>query len=192
MATTNPISENTVAQDQAAADLLVLVTAMTPEHFKESLGNLVSAFPHEDFVVATQNELPANAPSSLRIVATPQTNASWSIKPVDFSNAARCGREHGAKAILILGPEADSLSPVSLRALADAVLKGSVDLSVPYYSLPVACRFDQLRHSVPSLTRGRSLRRIYVSPLSIDLGICLPRMAERLAGVAEQFSAANQ
>jgi hypothetical protein len=74
-------------------------------------------------VIATQNELPAEIPSSLRVVATPQSNAAWSLTPVDFVNAAQCGRERGAKAFLILGPEADSLSPLALRSLADAVSK---------------------------------------------------------------------
>ena len=47
MATASPIPENTVATDNTAADLLVLVTAMAPEHFKGVLANLESAFAPE-------------------------------------------------------------------------------------------------------------------------------------------------
>jgi hypothetical protein len=187
--TTNPIPDNALAEEKATADLLVLVTAMTPEHFKVSLANLASTFSSESIIVATQNELPADVPSSLRIVATPQTNASWSIKPVDFVNAARCGRDHGAKAILILGPESNSLSPLALRALADGVLNASIDLNVPNYSLPSHAGLINSAILYP-LTRAVFASHVRF-PLSIDLGMS-PRMAERLAGVAERTSAANQ
>ncbi len=189
MATANPISENTLAEDNTTADLLVLVTAMAPEHFKGVLANLGSAFSPDTFVVATQNELPADIPSSLRVVSTPQSNAAWSLKPIDFVNAARRGREHGAKAFLILGPEADSLSPLALRGLVDAVLRTSIDLAVPHYSLPSHAGLINSAILYP-LTRAIVASHVRF-PLSIDLGMSA-RMAERLAGVAEIVSAANQ
>jgi glucosylglycerate synthase len=189
MATASPIPENTVATDNTAADLLVLVTAMAPEHFKGVLTNLEDAFAPGSFVVATQNELPANIPSSLRVVATPQSSSAWSLKPIDFVNAAQFGREHGAKAFLILGPESDSLSPLALRSLADAVLKASIDLVVPHYSLPSNAGLMNSAILYP-LTRAVFASRVRF-PLSIDLGMSL-RMAERLASMAEPISAANQ
>jgi glucosylglycerate synthase len=189
MATANPIPENTLAAENTTADLLVLVTAMAPEHFTGVLANLATAFSPESLIVATQNELPADIPTSLRIVATPQSNAAWSLKPVDFVNAAQCGREHGARAILMLGPEADSLSVVALRSLADAVLRASIDLAVPHYSLPSHAGLINSAILYP-LTRAVFASRVRF-PLSIDLGMS-PRMAERLAGAAEQLSAANQ
>jgi glucosylglycerate synthase len=189
MATASPIPENTVATDNTAADLLVLVTAMAPEHFKGVLTNLEDAFAPGSFVVATQNELPANIPSSLHVVATPQSSSAWSLKPIDFVNAAQFGREHGAKAFLILGPESDSLSPLALRSLADAVLKASIDLVVPHYSLPSNAGLMNSAILYP-LTRAVFASRVRF-PLSIDLGMSL-RMAERLASMAEPISAANQ
>jgi hypothetical protein len=189
MATASPIPENTVATDNTAADLLVLVTAMAPEHFKEVLANLEDAFAPGSFVVASQNELPANIPSGLRVVATPQSSAAWSLKPIDFVNAALFGREHGAKAFLILGPESDSLGPLALRSLADAVLKSSIDLVVPHYSLPSNAGLINSAILYP-LTRAVFASRVRF-PLSIDLGMS-SRMAERLAGVAEPISAASQ
>ncbi len=189
MATASPIPENTVATDNTAADLLVLVTAMAPEHFKGVLANLEDAFAPGSFVVATQNELPANIPSSLHVVATPQSTAAWSLKPIDFVNAAQFGREHGAKAFLILGPESDSLSPLALRSLADAVLKASIDLVVPHYSLPSNAGLINSAILYP-LTRAVFASRVRF-PLSIDLGMS-SRMAERLASVAEPISSANQ
>ena len=62
MATANPIPDNTLAADNTAADLLVLVTAMAPEQFKGVLANLGSAFSPDSFIVATQNEMPADTP----------------------------------------------------------------------------------------------------------------------------------
>ena len=41
------------------------------------------------------------------------------MKPADFINAFEAGREHEAKAVLMLGPGADSLSPLALRSLAE-------------------------------------------------------------------------
>lgn len=189
MASANPISDNVLAADHTATDLLVLVTAMAPEHFRGVLANLGSAFSVDSFVVATQNELPADIPASLRIVATPQANAAWSLKPIDFVNAALFGREHGARAILMLGPEADSLSPLALRNLADTVLRASIDLAVPRYSLPSHAGLINSAILYP-LTRATFGSRVRF-PLSIDLGMS-PRMAERLAGAAEPISAANQ
>lgn len=189
MATANPIPENSVAAESMTADLLVLVTAMDPEHFKGVLANLAAAFSPESFMVASQNELPADVPSGLRIVTTPQSNAAWSIKPADFVNAAQCGREHGAQAILILGPEADSLGPIALRSLADAVLRSSIDLAVPHYSLPSHAGLINSAILYP-LTRAIFASRVRF-PLAIDLGMS-QRMAERLSAAAERVSVGNQ
>lgn len=189
MATTNSIPDRSVSEEKNLADLLVLVTAMAPEQFQGVLKNLESAFSPDGFVVATQNELPADLSSSLRIVATPQSNVAWSIKPVDFINAAQFGREHEAKAVLILGPESDSLSPLALRSLADAILKASIDLAVPHYALPSHAGLINSAILYP-LTRALFASRVRF-PLSIDLGMS-SRMADRLAAVAESTSAANQ
>jgi glucosylglycerate synthase len=189
MATANPIPENSLTADNSAADMLVLVTAMAPEPFKAVLANLGSAFSSDSLIVATQNELPADFPTSIRIVQTPQSNAAWSLKPIDFVNAAQFGREHGARAFLILGPEADSMSPLALRRLADPVLNASIDLAVPHYSLPSHAGLINSAILYP-LTRAIFASRVRF-PLSIDLGMSA-RMGERLAAVAEAITATNQ
>lgn len=189
MTTASPIPENTLTAENATADVLVLVTAMAPDHFKGVLTNLASAFSSENFIVATQNDLPADVPAGVRIVSAPHSNVTWAIMPAEFSIAAQLGREHGAKAILILGPEANSLSPLALRSLADAVLLTSIDLAVPHYSLPPHAGLINSAILYP-LTRAVFASRIRF-PLSIDLGLS-HRMAERLAGAAERISAINQ
>ncbi|HVN94633.1 MAG TPA: hypothetical protein VMT38_13115 [Terracidiphilus sp.] len=189
MATANQSLDHAQTEEKIGTDLLVLVTAMAPEHFKGVLANLASAFSPTSFVIATQNELPVDLSPDLRIVPTPQSNAGWAIKPSDFVNAAHSGREHGAKAFLILGPESDSLSPLALRSLADAVLAASVDLVLPHYSLPPNAGLINSAILYP-LTRAVFASRVRF-PLSIDLGMS-SRMAERLAAVAETTSASNQ
>jgi hypothetical protein len=111
------------------------------------------------------------------------------LKPADFVGAAQCGLDHEAKAILILGPGADSLNSLALRSLADAVLSASIDLAVPHYALPPHAGLINSAILYP-LTRAVFASRVRF-PLSIDLGLS-PRMAERLAGVAQRMVAPNQ
>jgi glucosylglycerate synthase len=183
MATASPIPEDTSIADGATADLAVFVTAMPAEQFKGVLANLETAFSQENIIVATQNAPPTDLPVNLRIIPTPQTNPLWMLKPADFVVAAQCGLEHTAKAILILGPGADSLSSFALRSLADAVLTASIDLAVPHYALPPHTGLINSAILYP-LTRAVFASRVRF-PLSIDLAVS-PRMAERLAASAQR------
>jgi glucosylglycerate synthase len=101
----------------------------------------------------------------------------------------QCGLEHEAKAILILGPGAESLSSLALRSLADAILTSSIDLAVPHYSLPPHAGLINSAILYP-LTRAVFASRIRF-PLSIDLGLS-PRMTERLAAAAQRIPPSNQ
>jgi glucosylglycerate synthase len=189
MATANPIPDETSVAGRATADLAVFVTAMPGEQFKGILANLEATFSAEHILVTTQNQLPADTPTNLRIVPAPQSNPFWTLKPADFIGAARCGQEHEAKAILILGPGADSLSSLALRSLADAVMTSSIDLAVPHYSLPPHAGLINSAILYP-LTRATFASRARF-PLSLDLGLS-PRMAERLAGTAQRISVPSQ
>jgi glucosylglycerate synthase len=189
MATTSPMPDDTSIAEHSTADLLLLVTAMPSEQFAGVLTNLEAAFAPENVIVATSNELSSLGATRLRVIATPQSNAVWNLKPVDFLSAAQYGHEYKARAILILGPGADSLSPSSLRNLADAVLETSVDLAVPYYSLPAHAGLMNSAILYP-LTRAVFASRVRF-PLPIDLGLSL-RMAEQLANTAQRLPAANQ
>src|ERR1700734_973306 len=189
MATANPIPDSTLVAEHATADLVVFVTAMPAEQFKGVLSNLESAFSPDSILVATQNDLPPDIATHLRVILTPQANPLWMLRPGDFTAAAQCGSDHEAKAILILGSGADSLSSLALRSLADAVLTASIDLAVPHYSFPPHAGLINSAILYP-LTRAVFASRVRF-PLSIDLGLS-PRMAERLAGVAQRISASNQ
>ncbi|HTW82360.1 MAG TPA: hypothetical protein VME23_22635 [Terracidiphilus sp.] len=189
MATANPIPDDTSIATHATADLVVFVTAMAAEEFKGTLANLEATFPAESIIVSTQNALPADFQTPLRIVPLPQTNPLWMLKASDFVAAAQCGLEHEAKAILILGPGADSLSPLSLRRLAEAVLTASIDLVVPHYSIAAHAGLINSAILYP-LTRAAFASRVRF-PLSIDLGLST-RMAERLAAVAQRVPPFSQ
>jgi hypothetical protein len=188
MATTSPIPDGTSTVERSTADLLLLVTAMPAEQFAGVLKNLEVAFAPESVIVATSNELSSVAATRLRIISTPQSSAVWTLKPVDFQSAAQYGREHEARAILVLGPGADSLSPLALRNLADAVLRTSADLAVPCYTLPPHAGLINSAILYP-LTRAVFASSVRF-PLAIDLGLST-RMAERLAGVAQRIPATN-
>jgi hypothetical protein len=189
MATANSIPDETAVAERATADLVVFVTAMPAEQFKGVLDNLGATFSADNMIVATQNDLPADAPRNLRIVPVPQSNAFWMLQPADFTGAAQCGLEHESKAILILGPGADSLSTLALRSLADAVLTAPIDLVVPHYSLAPHAGLINSAILYP-LTRAVFASSVRF-PLPIDL--CMtPRMAERLAAAAQRISANNQ
>jgi glucosylglycerate synthase len=183
MATANPISDETSVAQTATAELVVFVTAMPAEQFNGVLVNLESTFSAKDVIVATPNELPAEAATSLRIIPTPPSNSLWMLQPVDFIGAAQCALEHEARAILILGPGADSLNPLALRNLANIVLTAPIDLALPHYSLPPHAGLINSAILYP-LTRAVFASSVRF-PLSIDLGLS-PRMAERLANAAKR------
>ncbi len=163
--------------------------AMPAEQFKGVLDNLEATFSANNMIVATQNELPANVPANLRIDLMPQSNAFWMLQPTDFTSAAQCGLEHEAKAILILGPGADSLNTFALRSLADSALTAPIDLVVPHYSLAPHAGLINSAILYP-LTRAVFASSVRF-PLPIDLAMT-PRMAERLAAAAQRISANNQ
>jgi hypothetical protein len=189
MATTNPISSQTTVADQPPPNLLVLAAAMPSDEFEGALANLCEAFSAESLIVATPNEHVSAATSSLQIVPVPQSSTTWTLKPADFIHAYEIAREHNVRAIVMLGPAANSLSPLALRGLADAVLNASVDLATPRYALPPNSGLINSAIIYP-LTRALFAARGRF-PLAVDLGLSM-RMAERIAAAARRTTTPNQ
>lgn len=189
MATANPIPEDTSISDHPTADLLVMVAAMPPEQYQGVLANLAAAFSAESVIVAAQNEMTANVSTNLRVVSAPQSSPGWTLTPGDFLNAFEIGQGHEARAVLLLGSGADSLSPLALRSLSEAVLGASIDLAVPRYTLPPHAGLINSAILYP-LTRALFAVRSRF-PLAIDLAFSL-RMAERLAMAAQRTAVLNQ
>lgn len=189
MATTNPIPDVTSASAHTGGGLLVLLAALPTEQLEDVIAKLASAFPSEEIVLATTDPLAAEAHPGLRIVANPVDKASWMLTAADFINGYQLAREHGARAILILGPEAGSLGLAALRDLGSAVTASATDLAVARYDLPSRAGLLNSAILYP-LSRALFTSRIRY-PLAIDLGLST-RMAERLAGAGQRFASINQ
>jgi len=189
MATANPIPGDTSTAEHAAADLLVLATAMQPEQSEGLMAHLAEAFSAESVIVATQDEVAAHVRSPLRVVPISRSNTAWTKTPADFINAFEAGHEHEAKAVLMLGPGADSLSPLALRSLADGVLHEAIDLVMPRYIIPPNTGFINSAILYP-LTRTLFAARTRF-PLGLDMCLSIS-MAERMATAAHRFNNSGQ
>ena len=189
MTTADPIPDLTAASAPPGAGLLVLLAAMTTEQLESVVANLTAYFPAEGLIIATQEALLADSYPALRIVAAPETKASWTLTGADFVNAYQLAEKFEARGILMLGPESASLGSSALRELAGAVFAVSTDLAVPHYELPPYAGLVNSAILYP-LTRALFASRVRF-PLAIDLGISL-RMAKLLAGAAQRFSKLNQ
>lgn len=189
MATVDSISGITLPSAPPGAELLVVLSAMTPEQLERVLANLIASFPPEGLLIASPDALPADSYPSLRIVPAPAASVSWTLTAADFVNAYRLADKNKARAILMLGPESSLLGPSAIRLLANAVHTTSTDLAVPCYELPPHAGLVTSAILYP-LTRALFVSRVRF-PLAADLGLSL-RLAERLAGVAQRFTALSQ
>ena len=185
MATTNPIPEVTSPSERTGSGLLVLLAALPPDQLEDVIAKLTSAFPPEDMVIATADPLVAEAHPGLKIIANPVVKASWMLTAADFVNGHQLAQKNGARAILMLGPEAGSLELPALRELGNAVTANSADLAVARYDLPPRAGLVNSAILYP-LSRALFASRTRY-PLAIDLGLS-PRMAERLAGAGQRFT----
>jgi len=193
MATADPIPDITTPSARPDNGLLVLLAAMTPEQLERVLANLTASFPVEDLLIASpdavSDALPADSYPSLRIVAAPAPNASWTLTAADFVSAYQLATKNKARAILMLGPGSGSLASSAIRALANAVLTTPTDLAVPCYDLPPHAGLVNSAILYP-LTRALFASRVRF-PLAVHLALSLP-MAERPASAAHRFTALNQ
>jgi hypothetical protein len=196
MATPSTISENAPAPNSGAptSGLLVSLSPLSAEGLEATLGNLAAAFPGQFVDVATPDPAPQSLPGADRLRVSTYTPAApapgnWILTAADYLNTYEQMKEHNSTACLLLGPEAQSLAPEALRALAEAVTAGNTDLATPRYSLGPR---DGLVNSAILYPVTRALfgtRPRY--PLAVDLAFS-SRMAERLAACAQKFTAANQ
>ena len=189
MATANTVSNAQTTATAVRADLLIFVAPMPPEQLESILEHLATEFQGEELLVATPNDATGTAYPQLRVVPVQATNAVWPIGAVDYVNAIHVARENEAKAILMLGPGADSLSPAALRGLVNSIAESKSDFAVPHYSLPPNAGLVNSAIIYP-LTRALFASRVRF-PLSIDMAFST-RMAERLGSTAQRFANQNQ
>jgi hypothetical protein len=180
----------------AETSLLIHLTALSPEAVEPALANLALAFPGQTIPVAVPDIAPnltaSQSFNTLRLLTyTPAVSSttSWILTAADYLNTFKLAQEHNAAACLMLGADSHTLSPESIRNLAAAALSSSSDLVVSHYH--VGPREGLLNSAILyPVTRALYCARPRF-PLAIDLGVSL-RMAERLATVAQRFTAANQ
>jgi hypothetical protein len=174
------------------ANLLVALTPLAPEAIEATLANLALAFPTQTVAISGAVPESAAAYPNLQFLNASQpaqtSAAGWVLTAADFLNLYTAAKDSAPAALLLLGPEAQSLSPDAIRALAAAVTNGA-DLAVPHYDLGPREGLvnSALLYPVSRAIFGGRPR----FPLAVDLGLSL-RMATRLGTVAQKFTATNQ
>ena len=104
-------------------------------------------------------------------------------------NAYELLRAHNARCCLLLSAEAQSLDARAVTSLVDAVCSGGADLAVPRYDLP--SNQGLLNAAVLSPLSRAVFNADVRFPLALDFA-CSARMAERMAGTAQRFTANSQ
>lgn len=189
MAIADPIPEFSRPPAKTGFNLLVVVAPLPTAQLESVLAKIAGAFPVEDLLVATQSEIAAENYLPLQVTSIPATASSWTLTSADFVNAYQVAQKHDARNILLLGPEAGSLSADAIRSLGAAVVSKSTDLAIPKYDLPPHAGLVNSAILYP-LTRALFATRARF-PLAVDLGLSL-RMAERLAAAGQRFMSLNQ
>lgn len=176
------------------ASLLIHLAPLAPDALEATLSNLALAFPSQNVLVALPEapNLAAQASfNTLRLLpyspAASTTSTTRTLTASDFVSTWKLAQENSVSACLVFGGEANSLQPNSIRAFASAV--SAADLNVARYHLSPNEGLVNSALLYP-LTRALFGARPRF-PLALDLGLS-PRMTERLATVAQRFTAAGQ
>jgi hypothetical protein len=191
MPPTGTMPASTPGTATAAGSLLVSLVPLSPEALETMLANLSLAFAGETVLVATPDAAPQlSSDSPLRLLPYTVTTVSttpWILTAADYLNTYKLAQENRASACVLLGAESQTLHPEAIRALGKSALQA--DLTTAHYNLGPR---EGLVNSAILYPVTRALFGTRPRfPLAIDLGLSL-RMAERLATVAQRFTAAGQ
>jgi len=189
MATADPISDISRAEARTGYALVAALPSLPQDQLEGVLSKLTSIVQPEDLLIATQGGMSTEAFQQLQFVETPPTRQAWTLTAADFVNTAEVARKHEARAVMLLGPDAGSLSSAALQNLVQSVLGESTDLALPHYDLPPNAGLVNSAILYP-LTRALFATRARF-PIALDLGLSR-RMADRLAAAAQRFTSVNQ
>src|SRR5579871_6484820 len=194
MATASTLAETVNSPESPGAGMVVTLTPMSPEAMERTLANLEAAFPEQPIQVVTPNPVPVREgkTSTLRLFSVPPaapTVGGWILSAADFLNTYKAMEEHAAHCCMMLGPEAESLTPAALAALGYNLQAGNVDLITPRYTIGPRDGLVNSAILYPSTRALFGTRSRY--PLAIDLAFSR-RMGERLAMTAQKFTASGQ
>ena len=174
--------------------LIISLSSLSAGGLETTLGNIAAAFPGEIVLVATpdgssEGISPHEGINLLLYTPAVVTTKGWLLTAADYVNTYKLAKEHGARACLILGAEAQSLEPAAIKALAAAVFSGGFDLATPRYDLGPR---EGLVNSAILYPVSRALYGAKPRyPLAIDLGLSI-RMAERMAMAGQRITAVSQ
>lgn len=188
---TNTELDSSPPAPKSHGSLLVSLVSLSPESFEATLAHLALAFPDEDVLVATPDPVPRlSSGGPLRVIpysSAGGATSSWVLTAADYLNTFKLAQENNAASCILLGAEAQSLSPEAIRDLARSA--SQCDLTVAHYDLGAR---EGLVNSAILYPVSRAIFAARPRfPLAIDLGLSL-RMAERLAATAQRFTAAGQ
>ena len=184
----------------APAEIVVCLgpayTDATPEHLAPLLAELEAAFATRagQVLVSWPSQVPEEPPQpygGLRIrtyhpAATVQTVSVETA--LTFVHAYELVRAHNAQCCVLLGAEAHTLGARAVATLAEAVTDHHCDLAMPRYCVRAN---ELLLNSAILSPLSRALFGSKVRfPLALDMALSA-RMAERLAEVAQRFTAAG-
>jgi hypothetical protein len=192
---TNTAAAAPDAGSPASANLLIHLSTISAETLEPALSNLAAAFPSQPVLIAVPemaNLSSIQASENLRLL--PYTPAApsptnWVLTAADYLNTYKLAQEQNASGCLLLGADSQTMQPESIRNLASASLSAPTDLVVSRYQLGPR---EGLVNSAILYPLTRALFGTPPRfPLAIDLGLSV-RMAERLATIAQRFTATNQ
>jgi hypothetical protein len=194
MATASTLAETANSPESPGAGMLITLTPMPQEALERTFGNLEAAFPQQPVHVVTPNPLPAMAGKTSTLRAFSELPAApapggWILTAADFLNTYKAMQDHKAAGCIMLGPEAESLTPAALAALGSSLQAGTTDLTMPRYSMGPRDGLVNSGILYPAVRALFGTRPRY--PLAIDLAFSR-RMGERLATTAQRFTASGQ
>jgi hypothetical protein len=183
------------AGSPVSSNLLIHLSTVSPDVLEPALSNLSAALPGQPILVAVPesvNSGTVHSYANLRLLpyapAAPSP-VNWVLTADDYLNTHKLALEHNVSACLLLGADAHTLTPESIRNLAETTLSSSADLVVSHYHT------GPREGLVTSAILYPLTRALFCTkpryPLAIDLGLSL-RMVERLASTAQRFTTMNQ
>lgn len=180
--------------------LLVVAREFQPDTGVVSLQHIAEAFAELPIIVAVpEASMDDLAPLSQALLQlehelifyTPPVNSeiNWTVTAPEYRNAFDLLRSHPASTIMLLGPEAESISPVALRRMYDEITDTQCDLVTANYLLPARSGLvnSAILYPLSRALFGASPR----FPLAMDACLSV-RMLERMNTVSQRNNTPNQ
>lgn len=187
MATSTVPMEETTTPNTDARRVLVCLPVLPAEQQQDAVQHIVQAFQGDALLVAgAPTDTPVEGLTAVEYTS-PRSPLQWVLAASDYTAAAAAAQAQTPGVVLVLGSDASTLPPQTLRDMADTVASG-IDLAVPRY--PVGPH-DGLVSSALLYPLNRALYGADIRfPLPVDAALS-PRLLTRLASIASRMPAAQ-